>query len=288
MTRAVFILVAGFWLTMNVLLLQTEFGSRKNGGTVPVRVVWEKILTAADDSSMTVYHQEKLVGACHLQTQVGEEWSKIGDENMPTGLAMKDRGYRLRLDGSVVVPELTNRFRFEGGVKLGKKRDWQDVNIRVSMRPLTWEIRSVAAERNVHLQILGGREPVDMVLRFSDLQNPAALIYQMLGLPIGDLAAEAGLSGNVPSTALGVKWDAQEDSFRIGHTAVQVYRLHTLLLERYEISAIVSRAGEILRIDLPGEFTLVNDRLSTTGEGGSRKIIKGASSALERALPDHD
>jgi hypothetical protein len=183
---------------------------------------------------------------------------------------------------------LTNRFRFEGDLKLGKKRDWQDVNVRVTMRPLKWEIHSIAADRNVHVKLQGGREPMDFVLRFSDLQNPAALTYQLLGSPIGDLAAEAGLNGNASSAAVGIKWDAQEDSFRIGHTAVQVYRLHTLLLERYEISAIVSRAGEILRIDLPGEFTLVNDRLTATGEGGSRKIRKGASSALERALPDHD
>jgi hypothetical protein len=72
---------------MNVLLWQTEFGSRKTGGAVPVPIVWEKILTAADDSSLTVYHDDKLVGSCHLQTEVGEEWSKVGDQNMPAGRA---------------------------------------------------------------------------------------------------------------------------------------------------------------------------------------------------------
>jgi hypothetical protein len=196
---------------MNVLLWQTEFGSRKNTGAVPVQLVWEKILTAADDSSLTVFHNDKLVGACHLQTQVGEEWSKIGDDNIPRGQPAKGRGYRLRLDGSVVVPELTNRFRFEGDLKLDKKRAWQDVRARLTMRPYTWEVESLAADQNVHFKLQGGPLPLDVVLRFSDLQNPAALTYELFGPAAGELAAEAGLTGNPRGTTLGVKWDARED-----------------------------------------------------------------------------
>jgi len=63
MSRVVFIAVAGFWLTMNVLLWQTELAPAKNSGAVPVAIVWEKILTAADDSSLTVFKDGKLVGA---------------------------------------------------------------------------------------------------------------------------------------------------------------------------------------------------------------------------------
>ena len=87
--------------------------------------------------------------------------------------------------------------------------------------------------------------------------------------------AEAGLAavaGNASEMALGVKWDAYEDSIRIGRTAVQVYRLHTRLMDRYEINVIVSRAGEILRVDLPGDYRLINDRLAATGEGVARNL----------------
>ena len=58
---------------------------------------------------------------------------------------------------------------------------------------------------------------------------------------------------------------------RIGRTAVQVYRVRTRVLDRYEVCAIVSRAGEILRVELPGQVILVNDRLAATGEGTTRK-----------------
>lgn len=285
MSRAVFILVAGFWLTMNVLLWQTEFGSRKTGGAVPVPIVWEKILTAADDSSLTVYQDNKLVGACHLQTEVGEEWSKIGDQNMPTGRPDKRRGYRLRLDGSVVVPDLTNRFRFEGDLKLDKRRAWQELSSRLTMRPFVWQIHSAAAEKNIHVTMTGGPAPLDFVLNFSELQNPAALTSKLLGESLGELAGETGLAWNGPATDLGLKWDAHEDSLRIGHTSVQVYRLHTRVMDRYDVDVIVSRAGEILRVDCPGNFVLINDRLAAASES-----LHGKSEKARPAMPvlNHD
>jgi hypothetical protein len=274
MSRALFILVTVFWLTMNVLLWQTEFGSRKSSASVPVQLVWDKILTAADDSSLTVFQNGKLVGACHVQTQVGEEWAQVSDENMPSGRPQKTAGYRLRLDGSAILPELTNRIRFDGNLKLARNHEWQDFNLRATLRPLTWEIHSLIAEQNIRLKIAGGSEPYEIVLRYSDLHNPAALTYKLLGSSAGDLVTEAGLAavaGNASQMALGVKWDAHEDTLRIGRTAVQVYGLHTRLMDRYEIKIIVSRAGEILQVDLPGGYRLSNDRLSAVGEGAPRK-----------------
>src|SRR5579862_307877 len=274
MSRVVFILVTAFWLTMNVLLWQTEFGSRRTEGTVPVATVWEKILTAADDSSLTVFQHGKLLGACHLRTAVGEEWSNVGDENVPSGPLEKNRGYRLRMEGSTLVPELTNRLRFESDLKLDKNREWQELTAEVAMRPMTWEIHSTAAEKNVHLKMEGGGNSFNVVLNFSDLQNPSALTYKLLGPAAAELTAEAGLPAmpaGSSTAGLGLKWQAYEDTLCIGHTSVQVYRLHTQLLDRYDLNAIVSRAGEILRVQLPNDILLENDRLAATAERQSRK-----------------
>ena len=292
MSRAIFILVTGFWLTMNVLLWQTEFGSRKSGGSVPVAVVWEKILTAADDSSLTVFHKDKLVGACHVQTQVGEEWSQIGDDNVPSGRPKRGRGYRLRIDGSAILPDFTNRVRFDGDLRLDKNKEWQEVNGRAMMRLLTWQIHSLAAEQTLRLKIEGGAAPFDVVLRFSDLRNPAALTYKLLGPSAGDLVADAGVAavaGNASTIALGIKWDAQEDSLRIGRTAVQVYRLHTRLMDRYEVTLVVSRAGEILRAELPGDYRLVNDRLAIAdGTVGGKRGMTNLPAGRRRSQGLHD
>ena len=49
---ASFSVILVFWLVMNGLLWRSEFGSgNKTGSTVPTSLVWEKILTAPDDSS---------------------------------------------------------------------------------------------------------------------------------------------------------------------------------------------------------------------------------------------
>src|SRR5574342_757057 len=99
--RAAFILIALFWLTMNVLLWRTEFGGRPGAGSsVPAELVWQKILTAPDSSSLVILLNEKRAGVCHWITGVGEQWSEIGDENVPSGLPERPAGYRLRVEGN--------------------------------------------------------------------------------------------------------------------------------------------------------------------------------------------
>jgi hypothetical protein len=44
---------------------------------------------------------------------------------------------------------------------------------------------------------------------------------------------------------------------------VRVYRLQARLLDRYQIVVVVSRVGEILRVELPNGLLLVNEALST-------------------------
>ena len=53
--RLTFFAIAAFWLTMNVLLWQAEYGSHGGEMDVPPQIVWRKILTAPDASSLTVY-----------------------------------------------------------------------------------------------------------------------------------------------------------------------------------------------------------------------------------------
>ena len=58
---------------------------------------------------------------------------------------------------------------------------------------------------------------------------------------------------------MSVKWEANNDSMRFGHSKVKVYRLHTKVLGSHEIFIFVSRVGEILWVELPDKIVLSND-----------------------------
>ena len=57
-------------------------------------------------------------------------------------------------------------------------------------------------------------------------------------------------------------WEARNDWLEIGHAQVRVYRLRAQLLDRYQIVVIVSRVGEIMRVELPDGLLLMNEALT--------------------------
>jgi hypothetical protein len=137
--RIGFILVTLFWLTMNVLLWRAEYGADSIGGTsVPVALVGEKILTAPDASSLTIVHDGQRVGFCHWTTSVGEELSQLREEDDPTtpeGMVRRVTGYRVQLEGSLMLPDYDQRLRFECSVDLGTRYDWRQLSLKLNMRP---------------------------------------------------------------------------------------------------------------------------------------------------------
>ncbi len=265
--RAVFLLLALFWLTMNVLLWRAEYGSRPSAGSaVPAAVVWQKVLTAPDSSSLTILHHRKKIGFCHWMTGISEELSRLGAEaGAPEELKERVPGGRIQVEGNLALPELGNRLRFEGCLKLTTNHSWQEVNARLTLRPAVWEIRSVAAEQTVRLRAEDGDSRFERVLTFAELEHPEALLRQvadpfMAGL-LGGLSRPGG-SQKISSLALGLKWEARLDSMRIGHSPVRAYRLQARWLDRYQAVVFVSRVGEVLRVELPDEVVLVNDQLA--------------------------
>src|SRR5215468_2687458 len=174
--RAVLILLTGFWLAMNVLLWRSEYGQRKQGGApMPAEVVWQKMLTAPDTSSLTIYHHRKKVGFCHWITSIAQDLSMTKEEALPPeGMVGSVSGYRVQLEGNLATDnDSANRLRFDGNVKLGRKKNWKEFNLRINLRPTTWEVHSVAAEQTVHLKAEEGDASFAQVFKFSDLADPA-------------------------------------------------------------------------------------------------------------------
>ncbi|HVK59185.1 MAG TPA: hypothetical protein VM735_10415, partial [Candidatus Kapabacteria bacterium] len=100
---------------------------------------------------------------------------------------------------------------------------------------------------------------------FDDLRSPQQLsriIDSPLLVALLPQYIPASVSTNTAAPlSLGLKWDAHYEWLRIGQNRVRIYRLEAKLLDRHRIVVLVSRVGEILRIELPGELKLINEVL---------------------------
>jgi len=264
--RAALILITLFWVVMNILLWRTEYGNRNRlSASVPAEVVWQKMLTAPDSSSLSVFHHGKKVGFCHWITSVGEELAKAKvEDEPPEGMVGRLTGYRIQIEGNLALTDSANRARFDGVLRLATNQLWQDFNLRLNLRPVVWEIHSVAAEKTLHLKAVEGDATYDRVFKFADLENPTALLQELTGPWAFGALEGLGLgarSSSAPSPSLGLKWEASRDAMDVRHASVRAYRLSTRLLDRYQIVIFVSRVGEILRVELPDQIVLTNDQL---------------------------
>jgi hypothetical protein len=267
--RIGFIFVTLFWLTMNVLLWRAEYGAGKAAGSpVPIALVGEKILTAPDSSSLTIVHEGQRVGFCHWTTSVGEELSQLREEDDPTapeGMVRRVTGYRVQLEGSVMPPDYDQRFRFECSLELGTRYDWRQFRMKINMRPYTWAVHAVAQEERVAFTYEEGQAKVQRSLSFAELQHPerwaVGFAGPLLAAMLEALPVPLSVDG-VKGLASSVRWDSRHGNLRLSHTPVRVYRLQGEVLERYRVVVWVSRVGEILRVELPGQVSLVNDQLS--------------------------
>lgn len=255
-------LTALFWVVMNVLLWRAQYGSRGAADPVPVRLVWRKILTAPDPSSLSIWQGERRLGFGHWVTGVGEEFAEL-DEAPPEGIIGKIRNYRLEFDGNLTWPGEELRLRFECAIKLSTNQNWQEFTLRVSSRPLVWEVRARAAEQLVHFHTEDGDRTFDRAFRFEELQNPQALLAEFAGPAGPGLLAALGMPAAANgSLAPDLNWEASSVSLSIGNEPIRVFRLQTRLLDRFRVRVYVSRAGEILRVELPNGIVLKHDQIN--------------------------
>jgi hypothetical protein len=253
--RLFFFAVAVFWLTMNALLWRAEFGSHGGDTPVPVELVWRKILTAPDASSLTVFQGGDRMGYCEFATSVGQEMSNMdADRPPPEGLA-KRAGYQIHLAGNVAFGDFTNRVKFDGRFQFSSVREWQALDLKISAHDFTAEIHSLATNQAVHLKISSDGGVLERNLTFADLQNPGAVVRALTG---GGSEFFSGLF-DLPQLAASpaaqkLQWRANRVRVKLGGDSVPVYRLETEVLGR-TVTVDVSTLGEILRVELPGGFS---------------------------------
>ncbi|HXI70529.1 MAG TPA: hypothetical protein VNN22_09265 [Verrucomicrobiae bacterium] len=263
-SRVLFIFFAAFWITMNGLLWYVEYGSRGSGVSVPVDLVWRKILTAPDASSMNIYEDGERSGFCEFSTSVEMEMAKLDEDKPPPEGIIARAGYSIHLNGNTSLGDFTNRVRFDARLQFSAKRQWRELSMKISSHYAVLEIHSLATNQTVHVKITGDEGTIERDLAFDELRNPNTVLRVFAGNFGGGLIGMLDLPVLPPAaaeTAQNLHWEAHRARLKIGREPVSAYRLETSVLGR-PILIYVSTLGEILRVELPNGITATLDEWS--------------------------
>ena len=258
--RLTFLGIAAFWVTMNILLWRAEFGARGGDTPVPPELVWRRILTAPDNSSLSVYQNKERTGYCEIKTAVNQQMSTM-DEDKPPPESF-GHGYQINFAGNIAFGDFTNRLKFDGYVQFNSQRRWRELALKVITRVATVEIHSLETNQTARVKISADNYSLERDIAFADLQNPNAIVRAFAGNYADILLNTLDLPA-LPSGAFaqGAEWNARRTRIKIGSESVPVYELDTSVLGR-PIVVDVSTLGEILRVQLPDNVTAIIDELN--------------------------
>ena len=271
--RVIFITILLLWLAANYMLYQYENANRrKYTSSVPIETVWKKVLTSPDPSSLEIYSQDKRIGTCRWSAGAGEEQMRKflqSDEGAIQTPLPKPSYYTIDLDGNVRLSDLKTVARFYFHASLPDEKNWSNILLRVSLDKATIYMNAIAKDETVNLKLEAGKTYFDRTFKFSELLNPS-FILQSLGVPLGGLfLPEMPLIINTNSSStnlnnLGIQldWKAYHDNMTVGKVNLKVYRVEAVVWGKFKAVATISRAGEILKIELPENITLINTALA--------------------------
>lgn len=257
---------------MNVLLWRAEMMTPPPGGSpVSPDLVWDRVLTAPDESSLEIRRQDRKLGWIRWTPRVDEDpaaapvSAEEQESMLPEGRVQRITGYTILLDGSLAAAEGPQRYRINGQLEFDPGKHWRALQLRATLRPMLWEVRADARTQELVLRVGSEDQPWEQRFTFAELSRPESLLAA-LGLPVppGFLQTllPPELSGGMRRLTLGLNWDARSDWLALGSARTRVFRVSARLLDKYEVRLVLSRVGEILRLELPNQITLVNDALA--------------------------
>jgi hypothetical protein len=258
--RLAFFSIAVFWAAMNFFLWRAEYGSHGGEISVPADLVWRKILTAPDSSTLTVFQNGERMGFCEFSTSVEQEMAKLDEDRPPPEGIVTRAGYKIHLGGNVSFGEFTNRMKFDGSVQFSSARTWRELNLKLSTRDVAVEIHSLATNQTVQLKITRNGSSIQREVTFADLQNPNMVLRAFGGNFGEEWFGEFELPTVPASSALAqsLRWDARRERLMLGREPVTAYRMETGVFGN-RIVIYVSTLGEILRVELPDNMVATLD-----------------------------
>jgi len=254
LARLIFVGLAAFWVTMNVLLWRAEYGARGGDTPVPVLLVWHKILTAPDASSLSVYQKGERMGYCEVSSGVGQQMATFDEGRLASEGFTPHNGYLLHLAGNVSLGDFTNRFKFEGRIRFDRLRQWEELSLRILSHGTIFEVHSLATNQTAHIKFSNDGAVLERDVAFADLQNPAAILRALTGGLVGDFLGFDPADLLPAAAGQNITWEARRTRVKLGTESVPVYRLETSFLG-HPIIAEISTLGEILSVDLPDNIT---------------------------------
>lgn len=256
-----FLLIASFWVAMNVLLWRAEYANKQELiSPVPAEFVWQKMLSAPDDSMLEVLHQGKKIGYVRWLPNVGDEIATgkvLAEEGILEGMVRKISGYTVDLEGNVLVEEGTRRIKFDVHIIFDTNLVWQEFELNTTLRPTMWKIRGSAITQKIEIGFRSGDLSWKHAFRFADLLNSGPVL-EMLGVPFLSALAPAANTRD-QKLKFGLEWSARQDWFKVGTAKVRSYNLDIRILEDLHANIISSKVGEVLRVELPGNVRLHNE-----------------------------
>jgi hypothetical protein len=263
-TRLLLLALGAVCITMNVLVWRAEYSARANDFPVPEAVVWRKIMTAPEASSLNVYQSGKRTGFCEFSTSVEQEMAQMDENRPPPEGFIQHAGYQLRINGNASMGDFTNRVKFDGHLQFAPNRSWRGLDLHVFMHGVSVVIDSLATNQTVAISITSEGVTVQRTLTFAELQDPNRLLHSFaddVGGDFGGLLASLefpALSAAGSNPAGGIHWEASRSRIFFGREPVPVYRLETRVLD-HPVVIIASTLGEILRVEIPGDTVATLD-----------------------------
>lgn len=266
-SRITLALLGLFWAGMTLLLWRAEYGpARFRGMPVSPALVAQRMLTAPDSSSLAVMHRGQRVGFIHVIATVAGQTDGARPPGPPDGLVRRIARYQVDFTGSLHPPDGELRLRFSGRLTLTPDQEWKAFQLEAVSRPTILSLAADEDEGWFEIMLDSPEWKFHRNLRLAELHSPEALLRELPGpasfiLP-GALPGVPSQLASLPPLGLGVQWQATTDHFQFRETLIPVFRLQARLFENYSAVMFISRAGEILKVQLPGDTTLVNDALS--------------------------
>lgn len=265
MASRIALIAAGlFWVLMNGLLWQAEWGDRfASGSEMPPALIWGKMLDSPDSSVLSIRHQGKTLGSLEWHPSVVEtpRTHTAGGTTPIEGMVSTPAGHHLRVSTRFFGSDTPlDRLMVLGQVEFSPSNVWEKATIRVDQRPKSWEIQAEAGSDRIRMTYEEGLKRFEQTF---ETRNRAAL-QLMLAPYLASLP-----SGLIPDNALSqpealtraVSLEARSDWMQIGRSRVRVYRVTARFPGQLEATAFISRAGELLKVQLPDRLQLVNDAI---------------------------